>query len=247
MVEPPAPGSVPRPCAIHAAAASRPRARPRLMSGPAPASPTDPHPAAAAASDTISKSPFHRRRTIGRTSGVGGCAVHPTIGVPEDRVERYSETSSSPAGAGAASLARGLLYCPPEPWPDGPGAMQEVGAPLRVSGEERPGRLATLRGVAAPAARDQVAIRVVAALDPRLHVVQRQIRGRERLAAVNAAMAVPAQDPLAAAPTFLSVHSRHRSDTRFGRRCSRPTARRYVALARLPAGAPRDTLDRHDG
>lgn len=66
---------------------------------------------------------------------------------------------------------------------------------VRVPREVRPGRLATLRRVARLAGGDQIPVGVVAALHPRLHVVQRQLQFGMDLAAVDAAERVTAEDP----------------------------------------------------
>src|SRR5690606_13291996 len=109
----------------------------------------------------------------------------------------------------------------PQPRPDRLREPQEVLALNGPSRQELPSGAPALLHVAAPAAGDDVAVRVVAALHLRLHVIQRELRGRQHRAAVDAAVRVPPQDPGATAPPPRAVPTGHAHGTRRTLGCSR--------------------------
>src|SRR5690606_23882326 len=93
---------------------------------------------------------------------------------------------------------------------------QEILAQIGAPRQERPDRCAGLLRVATPAARDQVAVRTVAPSNARLDVIEGQLLRRENRAAIDAAVAIPFQDPVALAP-WAPVLPRSFHDQRYTR------------------------------
>lgn len=75
------------------------------------------------------------------------------------------------------------------------GVLEEVRALFRPADEVVPGGKIALLRITEAARADQIAFGVVPSSHPRLHMIDRQLIDRMNDPAVDAAVAVPAQDP----------------------------------------------------